>query len=67
MRKTFGTKWDDVTEGWKKLRIKELHDLYSSVCNSVIKSCRTRCIEKRNIHQVLTGKPEGKILFERQM
>jgi acyl-coenzyme A synthetase/AMP-(fatty) acid ligase len=30
LRRIFGTKRDEVTEGWKKLRNEELHNLYSS-------------------------------------
>jgi hypothetical protein len=29
MSKTFGPKWDDVTEEWRKLHNAELNDLYS--------------------------------------
>jgi hypothetical protein len=52
----------------KKLRLKELHDLYSSVCIiRVLKSCRTKCIQKRNIHKALAGKPERKVPLGRQV
>jgi len=68
LRKTLVTKWDDVPEGCKKLHLKELHDLYSSVCIiRVIKSCRTKYIQKRNTHKALAGKPERKIVLERQV
>jgi hypothetical protein len=68
LSKMLGTKWDDVPEGGKKLCLKQLHDLYSSVCiNRVIKSCRIKCIHKRNTHMALAGKPERKILLGRQV
>jgi hypothetical protein len=52
----------------KKLHFKELHDLYSSICIiRVIKSCRTKCIQERNIHKAWAGKTERKILLGRQV
>ena len=30
LRRIFGSKWDEVTGGWRKLHNEELNDLYSS-------------------------------------
>jgi hypothetical protein len=59
---------DGVTEGWRKLRNEELHDLYSSPSVvRIIKSRRMRWAvhvarmrEKTNVYRLLVGKPEGK-------
>jgi hypothetical protein len=66
LRRIFGPKRDGVTGGWRKLHIKELHNLYSSPnIIRIIKSRRMRWvghvarIEKRNVYRLL-GKPEGK-------
>jgi hypothetical protein len=64
----FGPKRDEVTGEWRKLRNKELHDLYSSPSIiRIIKSRRMRWAghvtqmgEKRNTYRLLVGKPEGK-------
>jgi hypothetical protein len=43
LRRIFGPKRDEVTEGWKKLHNEELHGLYSSPSIiMVIKSRRMR-------------------------
>jgi hypothetical protein len=63
-----GSKRDGVTGGWRKLRNEELHNLYySPSIIRVIKSRRMRRAghvarmgEKRNVHRLLVGKPEGK-------
>jgi hypothetical protein len=61
------TKGDEMTGGWRKLHNGELHNLYSSpdIIN-MITSRRMRWArhvariwEKRNIHRILVGKPEG--------
>jgi hypothetical protein len=57
-----------VTGGWRKLHNEELHNLYSSPSIvRIIKSRRMRWAghvarigEKRNVHRLLVGKPEGK-------
>jgi hypothetical protein len=68
LRRIFGPKRDEVTGGWRKLRNKELHDLYSSP--SIIRKINSRRMgwaghvartgEKRNAYRILVGKPEGK-------
>jgi len=68
LRRIFGPKRDKVTGEWRKLHNEELNDLYCSP-NIVrgIKSRRMRWAghvahmgERRGIHRVLVGKPEGK-------
>jgi hypothetical protein len=57
-----------VTGGWRKLHNEKLHNLYSSPSIiRIIKSRRMRWAghvarmgEKRNVHRLLIGKPEGK-------
>jgi hypothetical protein len=68
LRRIFGPKRDGVTEGWRKLHNEELNDLYSSP--SIIRNRKSRRMrwaghvarmgEKRNLHMLLVGKPEGK-------
>jgi hypothetical protein len=68
LRWIFGPKRDEVTGEWRKLRNKELHDLYSSP--SIIRIIKSRRIRwegpvarmgvKRNAYSLLVGKPEGK-------
>jgi hypothetical protein len=68
LRRIFGPKSDEVTEGWRKLHNEELRDLYSSPSiNRIIKSRRmswagnvTRIIEKGNAYWLLVGMSEGK-------
>jgi hypothetical protein len=68
LRAVFGPMRDEVTGGWRKLRNKELRDLYSSPSIiRIIKSRRmrwaghvARMCEKRNAYKLLVGKPEGK-------
>jgi hypothetical protein len=52
----------EVTEGWKKLHIEELHDLYSRINKSRMRSAGnvTRFTEKRNAYRILVGKPDGR-------
>jgi hypothetical protein len=67
-RRIFGPKRVAVTGGWRKLHDEELHNLYSSTSIiRIIKSRRMRWAghvarmgEKRNVHRLLVGKPEGK-------
>jgi hypothetical protein len=73
LRRIFGPKRDEVTGGWRKLHIEELHDLYSSP--SIIRMIKSRRLrwaghvarigEKRNSYRILVGKPEGKRPLER--
>jgi len=68
LRRLFGPKSDEVTGELKKLHNEELDVLYSSPSIvRVIKSRRMRLTghvarmrERRGIHMVLVGKPEGK-------
>jgi hypothetical protein len=68
LRRIFGPKRDEVTEGWGKLHNEELHSLNSSPnIIRVIKSRRMRWAghvarigEMRNIYKILAGKPDGK-------
>jgi hypothetical protein len=68
LRKIFGSKRDEVTRDWCKLHNDELNDLYYSPnIVRVIKTRRMRvaghvvCMgERRGIHRILVGKPEGK-------
>jgi len=68
LRRVFGHKTDEVTGEWRKLRNEELSDLYylPNIVR-VIKSTRMRWAghlahlkERRGVHRVLVGKPEGK-------
>jgi len=68
LRRIFGPERDEVTREWRTLHKKELNDLYSSPCTvRVIQSRGMRRVghvarmgERRGIHRVLVGKPEGK-------
>jgi hypothetical protein len=64
----FGPKSEEVVEGWSRLHIEELRNLFVSPnIISVIKSRRMRwaghvtCMgEMRNAYSILVGKREGK-------
>jgi hypothetical protein len=68
LRRIFGPKRDEVTEGWRKLHNEELHNLYSSP--SIIRMIKSRRMrwaghvarmgEKKNAYRILVGNPEGK-------
>jgi hypothetical protein len=68
LRRIFGSKRDEVTGEWRKLRNEELNDLYCSPnIVWVIKSRRLRWVwyvacmgEGRDVYRVLVGKPEGR-------
>jgi len=68
LRRIFVPKRDDVKGEWGKLHNEELNDLYCSPnLVRVIKSRRMRWVghvvrmgERRGVHRVLVGKPEGK-------
>jgi hypothetical protein len=74
LRRIFGPKKGGVRGGWRKLHNEELHNLYSSPSIiRIIKSRRMRWAghvvrmgEKRNVHRLLVGKPEGKIPLGRR-
>jgi hypothetical protein len=68
LRGVFGPKRDEVTAEWRKLHNEELNNMYPlpSIVR-VVKSRRMRWVghvarigEKRGVHRVLVGKPEGK-------
>jgi hypothetical protein len=73
LRRISGPNKDEVMGGWKKLRNKELHDMYTSP--SIIRMIKWRRMrwaahviqmgEKRNVYRLLVGKPEGKRLLGR--
>jgi hypothetical protein len=75
LRGIFGPKRDEVTEEWRKPRIEELIDLYSSPnIVQVIKSRKIRWVgrvacmgERRGVNRILVGKPEGKRPLGRPM
>ena len=68
LRRTFGSRRDEVTGEWRKLHNEELNDLCSSPnIVWVIKPRRMRfpghvaCMgERRGVYRVFVGKPEGK-------
>jgi hypothetical protein len=68
LRRIFGSKRDEVTEGWRKLHNEKLHHLYSSPSIiGMLKSRRKRLawhvarkLAKRNTCRILVGKLEGK-------
>jgi len=68
LRRIFGPKRDEVTGEWRRLRNKELSDLYSSsTIVPMITSRRMRWAgyvagmgERKSIYRVLVGKPERK-------
>jgi hypothetical protein len=67
----FGSKWDEVTGGWRKLNNEELRDFYSSP--SIIRMIKSRSMrcgghvarmqEKRNEYRLVVRKQEGKKHF----
>jgi hypothetical protein len=68
LRRVFGPKSGEVTGEWRKLHNEELSDLYSLPnIVRVVNSRRMRYAghvahmgERRDVHRVLVGKPEGK-------
>jgi len=67
LRRIFGPKRDGVTREWGKLHNEEINNLYSSPnIFWKIRSRRMRLLghvarmgERRGVHRVLLGKPEG--------
>jgi hypothetical protein len=70
MRRIFGPKRGEMTEGWRKLHTEELRDVYSSPSTHIIRIIKSRKMrwtghvaqmgEKRNVYRLLVRKPEGK-------
>ena len=68
LKNVFVRKGEEVAEEWRKIHNEELQDVCFSTNNPrMIKWKRMRWVdhvarrrEKRNIHRVLVGKPEGK-------
>jgi hypothetical protein len=68
LRRIFGPKRDEMTEGWRKLLNEELHGLYSSPSIvRVIKATSMRWAghvarmgEVRGAYNILVGRPEGR-------
>jgi hypothetical protein len=68
LRRIYGSKRDEVTGDWGKLRNEELHNLYS--LPNIIRMMKSRRMrraghvarmgEKRNTYRILVGKPERK-------
>jgi hypothetical protein len=66
LRRIFGPKRDEVTGGWRKLRNKELHNLYSMSYIIRMRASRrmrwaghvARMGKKRISYRILMGKPE---------
>jgi hypothetical protein len=68
LKRIFGPKRDGVMGEWRKLQNEELHNLYASP--SIIRIIKLRRMrwaghvarrgEKRNVYELLVGKPEGK-------
>jgi hypothetical protein len=67
LRRIFGPKRDEVAGEWRKLHHEELNDLYCSP--SIVRVIKSRVGwaehvarmgERRGVHRVLVGKPEGK-------
>jgi hypothetical protein len=66
-RKLFGPKRKELTGGWRKLHIEELHNLYSPNTVWAAKSRIMRCVShvahmgvKRSAYRVNLGKTAGK-------
>ena len=67
LKRLYGIDRDEVTGELRKLHNEELHGLFSPNIFRVMKSKRMRCAghvarmgERRGVHRVLLGKPEGK-------
>jgi hypothetical protein len=68
LRKIFGPKGDEVTEGWRKLHNEELHNLCSPP--SIIRMIKSRRVRwaghvarmgaERNAYMILVRKADGK-------
>jgi hypothetical protein len=68
LRRIFGSKRDEVTGEWRKLRNEELNNLYCSP--NIVRVIKwriitwfghvVRMVEGKGVYRVLVGKPEGK-------
>jgi hypothetical protein len=73
LRRMLGLKRDEVTGGWRKLHIEELHNMYSSP--SIIRRIKSRRMRwaghvarmgaKKNACRILVGRPQGNISLGR--
>jgi hypothetical protein len=63
LRRIFGQKRDEVTEGWRKLHNEELHNLYSSP--SIIRMTKSRRMRWiRHVGRMVEKRSEYRILVE---
>jgi hypothetical protein len=66
LRRIFGSKTEEITGGWRKLRNDERHNLYCPATTvEVIKSKRMRWVEQvvlmgraRNLYKIMDGRHE---------
>jgi hypothetical protein len=58
LRSTFGSKRDEMAEGWSNLHIEDLHNLYSKSTKWIM--CVARMREKRNAYIASVRKPKRK-------
>jgi hypothetical protein len=71
-RKIFGPKSDEVIGKWSRLRNEELYNVYCSpninaseqIKKNEMGGACSSYTERRCVHRILAGKPEGRIHFE---
>jgi hypothetical protein len=65
LRRIFGPKRDEVTEGWRKLHNEELHNLYSSP--NIIRMIKSRRMRwSRHVARMGAKRKSYRILVESQ-